>query len=117
MNTIDLIKQALERIEADWHQIDGEWGPTAGGLEEEIARGVETLIPALREAIAQEEARALEPVAVPQGWKLVPIEPTREMVQACDAKFVPRIALPFFVAAYKTMLAAAPHPPQTNSPS
>lgn len=50
---------------------------------------------------------------VPKGWQLVPKEPTREMIQACDVKLIPRLALPFFVAAYKTMLDAAP---SNNSP-
>lgn len=52
---------------------------------------------------------APQPV-IPKGYVLAPLEPTPEMVQACDAKYVPRIALPIYVAAYKTMLAAAPQP-------
>lgn len=45
---------------------------------------------------------------VPEGWRLVPEEPTPEMVASCNAWFIPRLMLPLFVAAYKTMLDAAP---------
>ena len=60
-------------------------------------------------ALRQQAAQA---VAVPDGWRLVPIEPTKEMIWACDDKWVPRIALPFFVAGYKCMVEAAPLPQQ-----
>lgn len=62
MNTIDAMKQALDQLESDWCQIDQEWGPTKGGLEGAIARGEETEIPMLREAISREEAQTVEPV-------------------------------------------------------
>lgn len=48
----ELLVQCFERILEDWRRIDGEWGPTDGGLEGAIARGEETLIPKLRAALA-----------------------------------------------------------------
>lgn len=59
---------------------------------------------------ASRAALSAETVHAPKGWKLVPEEPTREMIWSCKDRFIPRIALPVFVAAYKTMLAAAPQP-------
>ena len=48
---------------------------------------------------------------VPEGWKLVPIEPTYEMLEAGEGAFVPTytdtpVSVPFDV--YRAMLAAAP---------
>lgn len=61
-----------------------------------------------RAALVEKFGEPAQQVAVPQGWKLVPIEPTDEMCESClqvhnsdDAK-----------AAYTAMLAAAPRPPQ-----
>jgi hypothetical protein len=36
---------------SDWEQIDSEWGPTKGGLEGDIERGEETVIPQARAAL------------------------------------------------------------------
>lgn len=55
-------------------------------------------------------------VAVPDGWKLVPVEPTREMIDAamgfrsdsCDPRTIA-------VEDYHAMLAAAPQPPVQQS--
>lgn len=65
----------------------------------------------------QEARRA--PV-VPQGWKLVPIEPTMEMVSAGD---IGRKSSAWLIgganavpAVYAAMLAAAPQPTEANSP-
>lgn len=52
MTDRELLVLCLERILSDWRKIDGEWGPSDGGLEGEIARGEETLIPLLRTALA-----------------------------------------------------------------
>jgi hypothetical protein len=43
-------------------------------------------------------------VEVPEGWKLVPVEPTDEMAGAYETV----APAPFFVDAYRAMLAAAP---------
>ena len=48
-----LLKEALEQIEDDWERIDGEWGPTEGGLAGGIARGKFPLIAALRKAVGR----------------------------------------------------------------
>lgn len=74
--------------------IEGEWC-FPGNLDERIDAALAGKLPALH---------------VPEGWQLVPVEPTSEMIASCDARFIPRIALPVFVAAYKTMLSAAPKP-------
>lgn len=47
-------------------------------------------------------------VAVPQGWKMVPVEPTHEMVIASRD-----VAMAY--QNYKAMLAAAPQPPQADA--
>jgi hypothetical protein len=43
-------------------------------------------------------------MVVPEGYRLVPVEPTPEMIESTDGEFMP----PTLV--YKTMLAAAPAP-------
>ena len=43
---------------------------------------------------------------LPEGWKVVPVEPTEEMVMAGQSVSLPR---PFGVV-YRAMLAAAPAP-------
>lgn len=63
-----------------------------------------------------EASRCATAVPVPQGWKLVPVTPTMQMVSAGDQKAV-RVtwlhgkadAVP---AVYHAMLAAAPQPPK-----
>lgn len=68
---------------------------------------------------------------VPPGWKLVPIEPTPEMIEACfgrdGLRLAPKIARitvahaikhqrtsnePGAITAWRAMVAAAPEPPQ-----
>lgn len=68
--------------------------------------------PAMPDSSRMHEALSVRipSLSAPEGWQLVPVEPTSEMIASCDARFIPRIALPVFVAAYKTMLAAAPKP-------
>ena len=47
--------------------------------------------------------------SVPEGWKLVPIEPTREMIQkACSDHGYPCGDRSVYARGYRTMLAAAP---------
>lgn len=45
-------------------------------------------------------AMTAEPVAAPEGWKIVPVEPTEEMLKLVDIG--PKT--------YKALLAAAPNP-------
>lgn len=54
----------------------------------------------LTEALAQPEQE-------PSGWRLVPVEPTQEMLRATE---VGPVNLPMFC--WKAMLSAAPKPPQ-----
>lgn len=56
-------------------------------------------------------------VAVPEGWALVPIEPTEEMHEA--GEFVPRgigSCPPSVGNVYRAMIAAAPQPPAAGEP-
>jgi hypothetical protein len=46
--SVEFLKQVLEEMEGMWRQIDSEWGPTEGGLEESVADGREPLIAELR---------------------------------------------------------------------
>lgn len=50
----------------------------------------------------------------PAGWKLVPVEPTPEMIRAMDAPDWEHES--FAVEAYKNMLAAAPRPALKGNP-
>jgi hypothetical protein len=61
-------------------------------------------------------------VAVPEGWELVPIEPTPEMIGAmavCDASGqrngVPTVGMAGAEEVYAAMLAASPTPPAGGS--
>lgn len=54
--------------------------------------------------LAEEAVRAKQPPVVPEGWQLVPVEPTMDMVSAATHKSVGFGTL----AAYRAMLAAAP---------
>ena len=70
-----------------------------------------------RGAIAADRALQASRVAVPatDGWKLVPLEPTAEMLQAGQDTPVSESdedALEDYKAVYRAMLAAAPHPQQ-----
>lgn len=67
---------------------------------------------------AQMRAYALEALrlAVPQGWKLVPIVPTLRMIQdACDCQDADPEDGPYaeMAAQYAAMLAVAPSPPMS----
>lgn len=88
------VAKAAERLAAD----GGDGAPLCAALDR------------LSDAIMN------DPVT-PPGWKLVPIEPTREMIEAVDGdaedKYVARGRA---VSAWVSMIAAAPTPPfATNS--
>lgn len=53
---------------------------------------------------------ALEQQQVPEGWRLVPIEPTRRMVEAAAGVLNSEQSTIFFTNQYKAMLAASPNP-------
>lgn len=72
---------------------------------------------AVRTAIAADRALQASHIAVPatDGWKLVPLEPTAEMLQAGQDTPVSESdedSLEDYKAVYRAMLAAAPHPQQ-----
>ncbi|MGL6415581.1 hypothetical protein ACSZMN_16755 [Aeromonas veronii] len=50
-------------------------------------------------------------VSVPEGWKLVPVEPTNQMFEAGNSTYwATSTNLGAIIATYKAMLAAAPKP-------
>lgn len=51
-------------------------------------------------------------VPVPQGWKLVPVEPTEEMLRSMAGQFFG--TMPEAKAAFDEALAAAPQPPEAD---
>ena len=58
------------------------------------------------------EAGRASPASVPEGWKLVPAEPTKEMIgQACKDHGYPGGDRSVYARGYRSMLAAAPTPP------
>ena len=58
-------------------------------------------------------ANAIASVAgsVPEGWQLVPIEPTEKMLKASAGQYV-NGRYGYDLAKYRAMLAAAPQPPE-----
>lgn len=48
----ELAREILEQMENDWQTIDGEWGPTIGGLDADIADGNAEPIRKLRALLA-----------------------------------------------------------------
>lgn len=96
---------------------DNENKPAAGPLKQLGSRLAQMLdddqwnnIEPLLNAVADSAPKAS---AVPEGWKLVPIEPTPEMTAAAmtGAKFDPKFAGMFItglIANWRKMLAAAP---------
>jgi hypothetical protein len=49
---VQLLRECLMRIEEDWHLIASEHGGCVGGLDGDIERGDETLIPRVRSILA-----------------------------------------------------------------
>jgi hypothetical protein len=71
---------------------------------------VVVLPPKFEEAVATLGVMS-QPAAVPEGYKLVPIEPTAEMVEAAVDDFFAEVRPPkrkLAIETYKAMLAAAP---------
>lgn len=48
---------------------------------------------------------------IPEGWKLVPVEPTKEM-RLASRRYVAKTKLTSGPGFYRAMLAAAPNPPK-----
>ena len=81
-------------------------------LEYAAAAALKRLHTRVQELEAQAARRA--PAApVPQGWRLVPVEPTKEMIQrACDDHGYPGGSRWVYRDGYRSMLATAPQPPE-----
>ena len=67
--------------------------------------------------------RRASPASAPEGWKLVPVEPTEEMVNAFKSADLTELRrygvtisrlLVRFTQNYRALLAAAPNPPSTE---
>ena len=56
----------------------------------------------------------LDSITVPEGWQVVPVEPTREMIEAARQHHEGEAYLPFSL--YKAMLAVAPKPGDSSAP-
>ena len=66
----------------------------------------------LRAIIERAKLEAVEPVAVPEGYKLVPIEPTEKMLD--QIALVDSFSYEALRVRYKAMLSAAPEDPQPD---
>lgn len=107
---LDVLELAVEQMESDSIQIESEWGcgrdidelDKAGELPEAILK-TRAFIAKAKGGAVNHSPDIAEMVA-PEGWQLVPVEPTIEMVQAATHS-----AVGFGTrAAYQAMLAAAP---------
>lgn len=103
MTQLDL-QQKLEQAEAETRFIGGALAICQKDLSE--CREVMSALIEERDALQQQvNALAAEPVAAPEGWRLVPVEPTDEMLHASY-----REASVYSPSAYRAMIAAAPKP-------
>lgn len=75
---------------------------------------IEKSIDSIRDALEQPDAGP--PVTAPEGWKLVPVEPTDEMVEAGDHEIEKWGVDASSSGAFRAMLAAAPHPQSDPTP-
>ena len=71
---------------------------------------IEKSIDSIRDAL--EQPYAGPPVTSPEVWKLVPVEPTDEMVEAGDREIEKWGVDASSSGAFRAMLAAAPQPPE-----
>lgn len=55
--SVEFMKAVLFEIEMMWERIDGEWGPTNGGLAKAVADGQEPLITELRRIVSDGTAK------------------------------------------------------------
>lgn len=94
----ELIKELTDAREVAWAMI-----PTMG------ARQVGNIID---KALKHFAAARSAPVGVPEGWKLVPVEPTEKMVAAYSTGEVGGQEDQTVIACYEAMLAAAPSHPE-----
>lgn len=62
--------------------------------------------------LARAQLNSGEWVSVPKGWKLVPVQPTPQMLNAGVNAGVCASPEPWCPAAYRAMLNAAPQPPE-----
>ena len=99
-----VVEQALEDLEMTINYVQS---PTR---REDVRDSIE----ALRAALEQPDVRIR--TSVPAGWKLVPVEPTDEMVEAGDHEIEKWGVDASSSGAFRAMLAAAPQPPVVEQP-
>ena len=75
---------------------------------------IEKSIDSIRDALEQPDAGPQ--VTAPEGWKLVPVEPTDEMVEAGDHEIEKWGVDASSSGAFRAMLAAAPQPQSDPTP-
>lgn len=63
-------------------------------------------------SVIDEIRAAAQALAVPEGWVLVPVEPTREMVKAITQVIPPGPYDFAAIAVWRAMIAAAPQEPR-----
>lgn len=93
-NQFDLAVEALRQM----HNL---------AFEEGIVSGVKSLV----DSCNSRRLRKASPASAPEGYVLVPVEPTEEMLQAGRMQYEKWGSVH---AGYKAMLAAAPTPPSTE---
>lgn len=112
VKTADPVLRALSTAEAAFtryasHHLRqaGKPGEDAAKRRQQAAANAD-LAQAMREGIAANYARSYQ---VPQGWKLVPCEPTREMLDKARENLVRDGEIdPMLKSAYAAMLSATP---------
>lgn len=87
---------------------------TEGGaiLVDDYAGGYDLLTEIWRVIVADEAARRAPAVPAPQGWKLVPVEPTQEVLDAIDLMADDHRAFDDSDSFWRHLVAAAPQPPE-----
>ena len=109
MDAITLPRSVVEQV-LNWALNHGEKVYAAGGLKS--IDSMNAWAEALRVALEQPDVRI--PTSVPDGWKLVPVEPARDMLTTwIKAPVVSNTTAP---GLYRAMLAAAPKPPVVEQP-
>ena len=93
-------------------------GARANSLRNRAATVREAVAALSSAALSSAAPSAAEPVTIQDGWKLVPIEPTRDMLEVCKISFINshgRAPWERNRRAFRAMVAAAPPAPQAAS--
>ena len=108
--TLPEVKAAIDEADSRWTAFIRQPYDATAGLDL-AAKNAEAYASHL--ALAYCRAALAGEWRVPEGWRLVPVEPTREMLLAAEAKHPPAGkagAIGLAVEMYRAMLSAAPLP-------